>query len=297
MIEFGKEYFEKPYYFYLKDKGDKFSLYYSVSETLKESRENDESIEFLKEDFKKVKTFITKLLKSGKKFTKEQLKKLFDFFKLKSDEKTDGEIKELVGSDGSFLGSNVPMLNQRMVTKNTMDQTVRMTKANQFPFIRVYYGESEDKEGDVIDEVDMSGAFGYEETEEAHSYKEASGILKDMGVEDPFERNDRLEKMGFNPEYDKQLKSDKKQGHCKKCLSKRRLSELEKGKMQKMIDEILLSKKSKSDDVVKKEKNGNDEDTKPVSKILMRNIEAIKKIAEKEGISINKLIKHLKIGE
>ena len=29
----------------------------------------------------------------------------------------------------------------------------------------------------------------------------------------------------------------------------------------------------------------------------MRNIESIKRIAEKEGISINKLIKHLKQGE
>jgi predicted DNA-binding ribbon-helix-helix protein len=29
----------------------------------------------------------------------------------------------------------------------------------------------------------------------------------------------------------------------------------------------------------------------------MRNIESIKKIAEKEGISLNKLIKHLKEGE
>jgi hypothetical protein len=35
----------------------------------------------------------------------------------------------------------------------------------------------------------------------------------------------------------------------------------------------------------------------PVSKILVKNLESIKKIAEKEGISINKLIKHLKEGE
>ena len=40
MIEFGKEYFEKPYYFYIKDRGDKISLYYSVSETISESRKN-----------------------------------------------------------------------------------------------------------------------------------------------------------------------------------------------------------------------------------------------------------------
>jgi hypothetical protein len=44
---------------------------------------------------------------------------------------------------------------------------------------------------------------------------------------------------------DKQLKHTKrKDGKCKNCFTKRRLSELEKEKMEKMIDEILLSKKS-----------------------------------------------------
>jgi SNF2 family DNA or RNA helicase len=41
-----------------------------------------------------------------------------------------------------------------------------------------------------------------------------------------------------------------------------------------------------------------DEDEKsPISKILMRNVESIKKIAEREGISLNKLIKHFKESE
>ena len=63
--------------------------------------------------------------------------------------------------------------------------------------------------------------------------------------------------------------------------------------MVNLIDEILVKKKKKSNDVVSKDKS---EDS-PVSKILIRNIESIKKIAEKEGISINKLIKHFKEGE
>jgi len=65
--------------------------------------------------------------------------------------------------------------------------------------------------------------------------------------------------------------------------------------MKKMIDEILLDKKKKSGDVVKKDSNEDNES--PISKILLRNIESIKKIAEKEGIDLNKLIKHLKEGE
>jgi RNA:NAD 2'-phosphotransferase (TPT1/KptA family) len=74
------------------------------------------------------------------------------------------------------------------------------------------------------------------------------------------------------------------------------LSELEKEKMETLIDEILLSKKSKDKEVVKKTKE-DDKLSKPVSKILIRNIEAIKRLADKEGISIDKLVKHLKQGE
>lgn len=293
MIEFGKEYFNKPYYFYLKDRGDKFSVYYSVSETINESRKNDDEVIFLKESLDKVTKFIGDLLKKGYKFTKDQLKKIFDLLKNKDDKKIDGELKEFIGSDGSFLNSNIPMLNQRQVTKSTTDQTVHMTRANQFPFIRVYYGESEDEKDNIIDEVNMEKTFGYDETEDARTYKDASKILKSLGVDDPFERHDRLETMGFDPEYDKELKQQKKVGHCKNCFTKRRLSELEKGKMQKMIDEIILKKKSKSDDVIKK----NEESDDVISKILVRNIEAVKRIADKEGVSIDKLIKHLKTGE
>ena len=96
----------------------------------------------------------------------------------KKEVKTNGEIDEFVGADGSFLGSNIPMLNQRMVTKNTTDQTVRQTKASQFPFIRVYYGESKEEEDDLLNEINMEDAFGYEETEDAKSYEEASKILR-----------------------------------------------------------------------------------------------------------------------
>jgi hypothetical protein len=60
-----------------------------------------------------------------------------------------------------------------------------------------------------------------------------------------------------------------------------------------MIDEILLDKKNKSDDIVSKEKDSKS----PINKILARNLQSIKRIAEKEGININQLIKILKTGE
>ena len=177
-----------------------------------------------------------------------------------------------------------------------MDQTVRMSRAAQFPFIRVYYGESEEVDGKLLDEIDQSESFGFEETEEARTYDQANNIMKKMGVEDPFERNERVKRLGFDKSLDKQLKQEKKHGKCKNCFTKRRLSELEKEKMEKMIDEIIISKKSNDKDVVKKTKEDRDSES-VIEKLLIRNIESIKRLADKEDVDINKLIKHLKIGE
>lgn len=217
----------------------------------------------------------------------------------KYEDKVDGEMTELVDTDGSFAGSNIPILNQGLHPRKTQDQTVITTRQTNNPVVRgyrVYYGESIEDDENLIDEVDMSDAFGYEETEDVSTYGNANKVLKKMGIEDPFERHDRLEVMGFDPEYDKELKQEKKRGKCKNCFTKRRLAELEKEKMDKMLDEILLSKKSKDKDVVKKTKEESKTNT-PVYKILMRNIEAVKRLADKEGIDIEKLVKRLKQGE
>ena len=44
MIEYNKEYFSNNYYFLLKEGYDKISLFYSVAETLSESRKSDNKI-------------------------------------------------------------------------------------------------------------------------------------------------------------------------------------------------------------------------------------------------------------
>jgi hypothetical protein len=329
MLQFNKEYFESPYYFYLKDGGSKFSLYYSVSDTITESRRDDDVIEFDVDQKEEIKNLLLKFLKSGKRLSREKVKSILKS-KQKKVKKEDGEIDELVNADGSYISSNIPMRNQRLVTKNTTDQTAKMTKANQFPFIRVYYGENEEKGNNIVseensmcpehvspsgkkttmcpddddyeinygknalDEVDQSESFGFEETEFAPTYNVADQIFKDeLGVEDDMEREERVKRLGFDKKLDKELKQEKRMGQCKNCFTKRRLAELEKEKMNSMLDEILLTKKNRNKEVVKKDT----EDKGPVSKILMRNIESIKRIAEKEGISIDKLIRHLKQGE
>ena len=294
MLKLNEEYFMEPYYFFLKEKGDKVAVYYSVSNTLTESRKEDDVIEVDKEVFEEIQKLISKILKSGKKLSKEQVHKLIDSKSKKKE--TDGEIEELVDPDGSIISSSIPILNQRNLAKKTMDQTVRMTKANQFPFIRIYYGESEEGKGNTISEVDQSESFGFEETEDAPTYDVANKILKKMAVEDPIERDERLKRFGFDRQLDNQLKREKKRGKCRNCFTKRRLAELERQKMDKMLDEILLSKKSKDKDVVKKTKEDTKNDT-PIYKILMRNIEAVKKLADKEGVDIDELVKRLKQGE
>jgi hypothetical protein len=216
------------------------------------------------------------------------------------EEKNDGEISELVNADGSMVGKSTPILQLDMHPRKTMDQTIVATRQTNNPMVRgyrTYYGESKEKDDEkILDEVDYSDAFGYEETEDLSTYDDADEVLADLGIEDPFERNERLEVLGFDPQLDKQLKQEKKRGQCKNCFTKRRLSELENQKMVKMIDEILLDKKHNSKDVLVKSKD-DDEEKSPISKILMRNIESIKKIAEREGLSLNKLIKHFKESE
>jgi hypothetical protein len=295
MIGLNQEYFQTPYYFFLKDKGDKIAIYYSVSDTITESRKTDDVIVVDKEVFEEIQKVISKILNSGKKLTKEFVHNLLDK-KAKSKEKPDGELGELVNPDGSIVSSSIPILNQRNLAKKTMDQTVRMSRVNQFPWVRVYYGESKEGNGKTISEIDQSESFGYDETEDASTYDQANKILKKMGVEDPFERKERVQRLGFDKNLDKELKSEKKRGQCKNCFTKRRLSELEKEKMEKMIDEILISKKSKDKDFVKKTKDSDGTES-VIEKLLLRNLEAVKKLADKEDIDIEKLLKQLKKGE
>lgn len=230
------------------------------------------------------------IIELGKKLGVKLNSKVPEKYKNKT-EKSSGELDEVIGPDGTFSSSSYPILNQLLHPRKTMDQTVRMARTNQYPFLRQYYGESKNKKENVIDEIDQSEWFGAKETENASTFNQGNKILKRMGMKDPIARVNRLKILGFDPELDDELKQEKKQGRCKKCYTKRKLTELEKTKMVKLIDEIILNKKNKSDEVVDK----NDENV--ISKILKRNIDSIKKIAEKEGISVNKLIQYFKKSE
>ena len=293
MIKLNEEYFNSPYYFFCKDKGNKIEIYFSVSNTISESRKNDEVIVVDKEIFKDIQKIISNILNSGKKLSKQYIHKLLSS-KSKSNNKSNGEIGELVNPDGSIIGSNIPILNQRNLAKKTMDQTVKMARSNQFPYFRWYWNESKENNSDkLLDEVDQSETFGFEETEYVSTYDKADEIFKDeLGVEDDIERDERVKRLGFDRNLDKQLRNEKKRGKCKNCFTKRRLSEF----VKQNVDEMIFSKKAKEKEFVKKNKL-DDSENSVMSRLLIRNIEAIKRLAEKENIKIEKLIKHLKQGE
>ena len=276
MINFNTEYYSNNYYFFLKERADKISLYYSIADTLTESRKNDERIDFDKKDSKKVKNIVGNVLNSKTKVSKNALTKKLKSIKPKK------EIDELVDSDGTMLSSKIPFLNQTLTPHKTTDQTVAMSRITNDPLTRgyrVYYGEGEEGSDEVINEVDYSEAFGYEETKDM-DFKDTVKTLKEMGVENAIERAKQFGKLP------KQKRED---GELKQRLSEKdSIEEQQRKKMIKMVEDMLTKKSSNNSDVVK---------DKGISKILLKNIQSIKKIADKEGISINMLIKALKSNE
>jgi len=276
MINFNTEYYSNNYYFFLKEREDKISLYYSIADTLTESRKNDERIDFDKKDSKKVKNIVGNVLNSKTKVSKNALTKKLKSIKPKK------EIDELVDADGTMLSSKIPFLNQTLTPHKTTDQTVAMSRITNDPVTRgyrVYYGEGEEGSDEVINEVDYSEAFGYEETKDM-DFNNTVKTLKKMGVENAIERAKQFGKLP------KQKRED---GELKQRLSEKdTIEEQQRKKMIKMVEDMLTKKSSNNSDVVK---------DKGISKILLKNIQSIKKIADKEGISINMLIKALKSNE
>jgi hypothetical protein len=273
MINFNTEYFGNNCYFYIKDRGNKISLYYNVADTLTESRKSDDKLEFDKKDEKKVKGVVSSALKTKSKVSKKALDKKLKGIKPKE------EIDEFVDEDGNMLGSRIPNLSQVLTPHKTMDQTIAMSRATNDPLTRgyrVYYGESKEGSDEVINEVDYSEAFGYEETKDM-DFKDTVKTLEEMGVENAIERA---------KEFGKLPKAKKEDGELRQRLSEKdTIEEQQKKMMKKMVEDILTKKSKDSSDVIK---------NTGVSKILKKNLQVIKNIADKEGISINTLIKALK---
>ena len=289
-MEFNKEYFSSPYYFYIKEGKDTISVYFSVSNTLTEARKKDEVIKFDKKNKEEVQKTIFKIQKEKKLKNNSDVKKTLN--------KKKDELGELVDYDGSFLSSKIPIHNPYLSPKSTMDQEIVATRQTNNPITRgyrVYWGEGEEDTDEVINETDFSDAFGYEETKDKNGPETFKTFVKELGLDED-EAADRTRQQGKEPDVKKHRRKlntvpkriKKQKGFIDKMTisEKSELENIRKQQVVDMVEDIVLGKKN-SDKEVGKKKSG-------VSKLLMKNLENIKKIAEKEGLELNDLIKILK---
>jgi len=273
MIELNKEYFANPYYFFLKENEETIDVYFSVQTTLSEARKKDEKITVSKSSEKKLKSVVSKLGKQkDKKYSLDDLKKIIK----KTDDKKD-EVTELVNLDGSLSDSSIPVLDMTLHPRKTMDQTVRATRTPKPPYTgtyRVYYGEST-KDEPTIQEVDYSDAYGLDG-------KETFDYLKNKMEMEPEEAYNRTKQFGKDPSGKRDKNS--KYYKDKNFITKATLSEIEKQRVRKMIEDIM-SKKTDDHELSQKTE---------ASALLKRNIKALRKMSDKEGLSLRDLLTLIK---
>lgn len=268
MIKVDTEFYSHPYYFFLRDKGKEYNLYFSVENTLTEARKKDEMIKIPKSKLKQLKSKLEQILKSKKtKTTKE----------------VGGEIEELVNADGAMTNSKMPILDPRLHPKKTMDQTVAAARITNDPIARgyrTYYGESVEE----MKEVDLSNAFGYEETSGMTGPKAYKFFIDNLDLEPP-DAEERVRQQGKDPFKEKKPK--------KGAQMKITISEIQKQKAIKMLGDMLMKKKSEDRGVGKKtsEKETTGAKKKPFN--LKTQINNIVKKAEKNGLSKKDILKML----
>lgn len=266
MITDDKEFYSAPYYFLMRDKGNKYSLYFSVENTLTEARKKDEVIHFEKKKGEKVKKHLKKVAKDKKVKDTKTLKK---------------DLEELVNLDGAMSNSKIPILDPRLHPKKTMDQTVAMSRITNDPIsrgYRTYYGESVEE----MSEEDMSGAFGYEETKDLDG-KETYQYYKDELEMDSDEAKDRTEQQGKDWTGKRDEKSEFKDDP--NFISRQILPEIQKQKAIKMLEDMLAKKRNSGDaDISSK-------DEVKISNVLKKNLKTLIKQMDKEGLSKKDIIK------
>lgn len=268
MINLDTEYFSSPYYFYLTEKKDNYNLYFSVNNSLNEARDSDKMVKISKDKIEKVKKFLEKLLKSKDK---------------KESENVEGELEELVNADGNLINSKIPILDPKMHPRKTLDQTVAAARQTNDPFFRgrsyrSYFGESE------MTEEDMSGAFGYEETKDLDG-KETYEYYKNELEMEPDEAKDRTEQQGKDPSGKKDKKS--KFYKDKNFITRATISELQKKKAIKVLEDILV-KKGKDNSEVEKSV-----EIEELPKEVKTHLNSLKSYAKSKGLTMKQLTKLL----
>jgi hypothetical protein len=195
-------------------------------------------------------------------------------FKEKTKKGKEEEVTELVDDDGTMLTSRIPITDPASTgtvgNPTTTDTKVGMQRVPRDPLLRGvygYYGESH------IREEDMEGAFGFKDTkfmnykDTVKYYQKELDMDKDSAIE-------RTVQQGKKPNLQKRAPKNIK-------------------KKKNFIDRLILKEKEIEEDKIVNKTSISDVDS-PASKILKKNISALKSMAEKEGLSLNDLIRFLK---
>jgi hypothetical protein len=172
-----------------------------------------------------------------------------------------------------------------------MDQTVAAARITNDPIsrgYRTYYGESVEE----VSEIDMSGAFGYEETEDMDGAQTYKYLVKKMGME-PDDAKERTKQQGKDPSG----KKDKKSPYYKdkNFITRATLSEIQKQKAIKVVEDILMGKKNSDNSEVGKKDMGKNVEELP--SLIRKNLKSLLKHAESNGVSKEDLIKMIKKSE
>jgi hypothetical protein len=182
--------------------------------------------------------------------------------------------------------SKIPFgLNPKLHPRKTMDQTIPNARITNDPLSRgfrafgAYFSPS-------LNEVNFEDAFGYEETKFMDAEDTIKYLEKELGM-DVDDAEDRTKQFGKKPEMDERSPyKDDPNFVSRSVLKEREIQEEQRQKAIKMVEDILVRKSSKDNDVSNKEPK--------TSKILQRNIKSIKKLADKEGLTMSELLKLIK---
>jgi hypothetical protein len=200
--------------------------------------------------------------------------------KTKKENKEEEEVNELVDADGTWQTSATPILDpaSSLQGSTTTDKIVGMSRNPRDPLLRGwygYYGEGE------IKEEDMGDAFGYEDTmfmdydETVNYFQKKLGLDKDASIE-------RTVQQGKKPKLHK--RTPKKIRNKKNYIDRLILKEKGIDESEDIIEDKLIDDKGVKGEILDSE-SGN---------IIKKNIKSLKRMAEKQGISINQLISLIK---
>ena len=257
------EIFTKPYYFLIESGKEYDTLHFSVGNDVSKVKEKKSSIKFPKSKSKDIKEKIKKITNDKKISTKQGIKQ---------------EMEEFIDQDGTMSTSSTPIINKSLSPRKTMDQTVVAARDTVNPVVRGYrryYGESR------MFETDMSDAFGYEETKDMNGKETYKYFVEKLGLE-PDEAKERTRQQGKDPYGKRTQNAPKKIRNQKGFIDRMTLSEVEK-----VVEDLVLKNKKDNKDISQKDK-------KTISKIIEKNIGALLKMADMDGISTEQLIKMIK---